>query len=125
MKPSDQVQWQGSVDSWLAQGCNSAGILVNPVNLAIMADTGVLPAGWYDFLIVMAGSATHFYEIVQHRNVANSASICNWYMPIFGGIPAILNINNRFVVAGERLRIVNINAAVGTYGITISWVRRA
>lgn len=125
MKPTDQAQWQGVVESWLAQGSNTGGVIVNPGLWTIMADTGQLVQGWYDFTLVMAGTPTHFYYLIQHRDAANAVTLHTWYIPVLAALPSMLPVNNWYMVTNERMRILMGVAAVGSYSATVWWIKRA
>lgn len=125
MKPSNQANWQGSVDSWLAQDAVSNGVVVNPGVFDQLADTGQLAAGWYDLIFNISGTPTHFYFIIHHRNAANDNALYFWYTPVFTGLPSILHVNNWRFANNERVLIVPGIITAGSYIGSVTWVRRA
>lgn len=123
MKPSDQARWQGSVDSWLAQGQVQV-VSVSPVAGTLMADTGALVSGWYDFTIILAATGDHYYADIQHRNAANSSSI-HWWRAIWGSYKNYpIPINNWYMAANERLRILVGSDSDDNLITNIHWVKR-
>lgn len=124
MKPSDQARWQGTVDSWLAQG-SICGYLENPNTNTVIADSGQLTAGWYDFNIILAGNGDHFYCNIEHRNAANDTILHRWGGVWKANIHNSIIINNWKMETNERLRAVVKYDSADKLFATIHWVRRA
>lgn len=124
MNPSDISRWQGSVDSWLAQGCTQ-GRLANPGDNYNLADTAGLVAGYYDFTIILASTGNHYFAEIQHRNAINDTTLNLWYG--VWGVYAVSSIfiNNWKIVANERLRVLVNSASDDTLTATIYWSIRA
>lgn len=80
---------------------------VAPAANAVQADTGALPAGTYDFIIVLMVSDTVAVGkglIVEHRNAANGATLA-----VLGGVsaPESITYTTRLTLAlNERVRVV-------------------
>lgn len=78
-----------------------------PAANAVQADTGALPAGTYDFIIVLCASDTVAVGkgmLVEHRNAANSATNA-----ILGAVdaPNAVTIETRLTLAlNERVRVI-------------------
>jgi hypothetical protein len=50
------------------------GVQTNPTTATVMADTGELPSGIYEVLVMCSASATARMQL-EHRNAANGASV--------------------------------------------------
>lgn len=80
---------------------------VAPAANAVQADTGALPAGTYDFIIVLMVSDTVAVGkglIVEHRNAANGATLA-----VLGGVsaPESITYTTRLTLAlNERVRVI-------------------
>lgn len=91
----------------------------NPIDSALMADTGALSAGSYEMLITIgASAAAHF--AVQRRNSANDGNVGD--VPIVYG-PAGQSGQYRFLFkleASERVRVIMDDALTGTAAVSIN-----
>ena len=83
---------------------------------ALLADTGALPAGLYDFMIhcavadaIIAGAGA----FIEHRNAANAATLKDLGGATAGGGASIFRIENYRIALNERIRIVGGSAAGG------------
>ena len=123
MLPTDIARWQGSVDSWLAQG-SVAGLETNAPTNTVIADSGQLAAGWYDFTVILAGDGDHYYANIEHRNSPNTAVLHRWVGVWKANIHNIIVINNWKMVIEERLRVVVKFVSNDKLLATIHWVRR-
>ncbi len=123
MKPSDQARWQGSVDSWLAQG-SVFDLVVNPLINSILIDTGQLAGGWYDIRILASGTVAYISLIAQHRNAANNDSLHVFFVGSGLAIPSHQNIINWKVENNERIRLFFATALTGTFTGSLHWVKR-
>lgn len=124
MKPSDISRWQGSVDSWLAQG-SVFQVVVNPLINAILVDTSQLTAGWYDMRVIATGTAAYPSLVIQHRNAANSASVHAFLIASGSPVAAYQNIINWKVEDNERVRLLFTTGLTGTFGGGVHWVKRS
>lgn len=124
MKPSDQARWQGTVDSWLAQG-NNDGILSTPADASVIADSGQLIAGWYDFKVLLTANCDHYRGLVTHRNAANSATLHTWHFMWSAYTNDMIIIDNWRMLVDERMRVVVAAVPSGVIGATVYWVRKA
>ena len=109
-------------NAWVSEGP------VTPVGAdEILADTGQLVAGVYDFSILanQAGAYTGFNKL-QHRNALNNASVMDH--PGFssyietGGAP--LAIKAYAMGTDERLRVVSGASCTSLTVVSIWWMRR-
>lgn len=126
MKPPDQARWQGSVNSWLAQGWATAGLLATPNANTIWCDTGQLVAGWYDFTILLSAALDYTPLVaLQHRNAANNANIGVHFFANIAFVNYIFNINNYRMATNERIRVLNtVDFNNACYG-SIIYTKRA
>lgn len=126
MKPSDQARWQGSVDSLLTQGWGSAGRLINPVNGTVLADTGALVAGYYDFIIFFACNTTiGMYLELQHRNSGNTVTLKFQNFAILANNSYEFYLNNYKVSPWERVRVMTTSTLGCAIQISIIHNQRA
>lgn len=123
MYPSDVSRWQGSVNSWLAQGCVSA-FKVNAPDNWIIVDTDMLARGWYDFTILLSGDEQQRYAYIEHRNTPNDGNVNVWITcwQSYNSQPVL--IKSWFMEANERLRVRNANPSDSTTIANIHWIRR-
>lgn len=124
MKPSDQAQWQVSVDSWLAQGC-VYGTVTDPVTGSTIADSGQLVAGYYNLKFLITSDTADTPVVILHRNAANNGNLYTGYLRSIIGIAPVISIPNWKVAENERIRIDKWGAALGFYSVTIWWTKRA
>lgn len=97
----------------------SEGETTNPLDSAVVADTGALNAGIYEFRIYIgATAAAHF--MVQRRNAANGANV--GVTPVFyaaagqtGCYPLTITLED-----GERVRVILDDALTGDCAVTIN-----
>lgn len=91
----------------------------NPVDDALVADTGALSVGNYDVIVTVgASAAAHF--AVQRRNAANGANV--------GDVPILYAAAGqsgqyRFyytLAEGERIRVIMDDALTGTVACSIN-----
>ena len=124
VKQSDSSLLKATVnDSWLAQGWVTEGISTTPAANEILADTGSLSAGNYDFNVHYSTTVDTFFEI-QHRNAANTATL--------GYRHCRLIINNSYdaflpnfkIASNERLRIIQGSAETDYVVADIYYTRR-
>ena len=124
VKQSDSSLLKTTVnDSWLEQGWVTEGISTTPAANEILADTGSLSAGNYDFNVHYSTTVDTFFEI-QHRNAANTATL--------GYRHCRLIINNSYdaflpnfkIASNERLRIIQGCAETDYVVADIYYTRR-
>ena len=98
----------------------SAGEQTNPVDEAVLADTGALNAGhYYGFATISASAAAQFR--IERRNAANSAAVGAAHLVY---VPAgdVRQIVFGFQLdASERIRVVMDDALTGTAGATLNY----
>jgi hypothetical protein len=81
------------------------GVKTNPTTATVMADTGVLPSGNYEVLVMASASATARFE-VQHRNAANDAAASDVApFRLSANAPAEFRAMY-FVNYGDRIRVM-------------------
>ena len=124
MKPSDQAQWQGVVESWLAQGVVD-NIATNPVAGALLSDCGQLAEGWYDFVIFLFADGDHYRGNVEHRNAANNATLYRWFVGWKAYDTISIEIPNWYIDTNERMRVTLTGDSDDVLGVTIQWTRKA
>lgn len=96
--------------------------LTNPLDNALVADTGELPAGVYEMRITLGSSAAADFA-VQRRNAANDANV--------GAVPIIKTPAGQSgqylftfkLETDERVRVTMDDALTGTASGTINWER--
>ena len=117
------------VDQTVAQNYEAGdwateGALASPGAGVLLADTGELPTGIYEFSIFIDSEVVAAVSI-EHRNAANTATLKGQYARISDNTRF-----NRLYIAGykmganERLRIVNGVAIVGGIQASIIYIRR-
>ena len=111
-------------DSWLLQG-NTACSLADPLDDAIVLDTGPLTEGYYDFMVSIGSNIDHNYWKTQHRNATNSADIGADRFVLKAYYQHTFHINNRYLAANERLRIEQRFDLTGRFYGSIWWTKRA
>lgn len=92
----------------------SAGALAAPAANTLLADTGALAVGIWDFLIVISDNDTGAQSriAVQRRNAANAANIWEQQFGVAGGIDKHIVWNvGLSIAAGERIRVITVAAA--------------
>ena len=106
----------------LANGWATEGSLVDPATDALLADTGGLDAGIYDFYIYIATSAAGMLTTLQHRNAANTANIKgqDFRSETYTGHCWIRGYS---IAASERLRVIHGGSA-GTVQVSIFHIKR-
>lgn len=112
------------VQNYEGGGWPCEGSIENPTTGTILADTGQLAAGIYDFLFMIDGTgAAPFF--LQHRNAANDADI-NYYVVhnSAAGLFLSLHVFGFKMAANERMRIAPANDLVGWYNGSIQYVWR-
>lgn len=90
----------------------------------LLADTGQLAAGIYDFTIMGNTHTLATSYLLQHRNAANGANLKQ--QRVFyskEAAPNMVIINSYKIDTNERLRAVS-NEAVNNVQCSIFWVRR-
>lgn len=100
-----------------AIGPESEGELTNPIDDALVADSGAVPyAGVYEVLLLVGASATAEFQ-VQRRNAANGANVGDTViLKAAAGQTAEYRLYINLDVS-ERIRIVMDDALTGTaYG---------
>lgn len=101
------------------------GIINNPTINLLLADTGQLAAGIYDFDVLFDAGMLSAGRL-QHRNAANSANIKEHMIVTAASLlhsPSY--IRGRKVAANERLRVICYANYTGLISVSIIWVRRA
>lgn len=123
----DFAQMVPIVESRLAGGWATEGMIVNPAADTLMADTGQLAAGVYDFDLWLynGGDAFESYHC-SHRNAANDANVKDHVntLPTIGQYAGPW-AKSYLIETNERFRVTNFNAVVGSVQASIFWVRRA
>lgn len=90
---------------------------------AVLADTGALPAGRYNFIIRLAQAdviAAGVGLFIEHRNAANGATVKDLGGLTPGGGGAEFEIDNYDLVANERVRVVGGSAASGAASLQVA-----
>lgn len=109
----------------LARGWASAGSTSNPGLYDVLADTGALAAGTYDFTLIFKAQSASKWRI-EHRNAANDTTI---YQQEIGLTTEILTYHIKLegwaLAANERMRIIAEAAFTGWCIHSIIYVRRA
>ncbi len=124
MKPSDQARWQGTVDSWLAQG--SVDATVNGVeDGTVIVDTGQLTVGWYDFRIFLTAENNCYRGYIEHRNAVNGANINRFVVSFAKGSGPVFPVLNWRIADNERIRVITLGVSADRYYGGIYWVKRA
>jgi len=103
-------------------GPYTEGEQTDPADDALMADTGALAAGNYEFVVTVGGSAAGDFA-VQRRNAANNANVGT---PVVIKGPAGQSGQYRYMTtleAGERVRIVMDDALEGTAAAALNGER--
>jgi hypothetical protein len=90
---------------------------------AVLADTGALPAGVYDFEVNAAVAdviAAGVGIFIEHRNAANGATLkdLGGTTPGGGGVVGY-KIRNYRLAANERVRLVGGSAAAGAASLSV------
>jgi len=124
MHPSDQARWQVSVNSWLDQDTVTAYNVTPAIN-EIGVDTGELPAGFYDFRVILGSTTVYSYFAIEHRNAANDANLHSVYVVGNAYKDSITPLLNWKVAGSERLRIRFNAASGGGFTLSIIYTRRA
>lgn len=98
---------------------SSAGVKINPAINTILADTGALAAGTYDFKVwvMFQDSAVLTNVEFQHRDAANAANV--WTQRLTAGNSAAVHVFEEFELAltfaqSERLRVIVSAATTAT-----------
>ena len=108
-----------------AGGWVTEGQLADPSAGDLLADTGQLAAGIYDFMIFHWASFTGARIDLEHRNAANDGTLAYQYLSL-----AVIDEMNIFPLLGlklatnERLRIVMLSAQTGYTQCSIQYVKR-
>lgn len=104
----------------------SNGVFNPAVVGTILADTGVLDAGLYDFMLLLfTHSTSDGWLDIEHRNAANDANVhahridMHYYHPTPAIYLPILKIS-----MGERLRGKVIAQSPSAVQLSIVWARR-
>lgn len=102
---------------------NAGAKATNPTTASVLADTGALVAGQYQFRVACGANAAAIFDI-QHRNAANDGNITNEVPIVF--TPA--NASGEFIfdfqiAASERVRVVPNANITGDAAVTIQWER--
>ena len=96
---------------------------------ALLADTGQLEAGTYDFIIqkyIRSEVEARVSIIkVEHRNAANDTTIQEQELALYSyAEQGFMPINGYTIGANERLRVSNLLSVTHQVGASIFWVRR-
>jgi hypothetical protein len=89
---------------------------------AVLADTGALPAGVYDFEVNMALAdvlAAGVGIFIEHRNAANAATLKDLGGVTPGASLSGYKIRNYRLAANERVRLVGGSAAAGAASLAV------
>lgn len=105
-------------------GWATAGYLTTPGIGTIMADTGQLAAGIYDFTIMLYCFSVSAYTLLSHRNAANNADLKYQVIGTPSETTVSWPINSYKIAANERLVIRVVAAYTGNGQGSIIWVRR-
>ena len=111
----------------LANGWATEGPLTPAGADVLMADTGQLAAGIYDFTIIghSAGAFDAWYQL-QHRNAADAANIKEHakFLPSYERFASPLFWSGYSMALNERLRIVSSGGTVNETQFSIWFIRR-
>jgi hypothetical protein len=102
----------------------TGGLLIAPLALTVLADTGQLQAGAYSLNVQMMVREANFFAF-QWRDAANTASLWDHRFLTVLETPNLsfgvrLNIENN----NERFRVLNINAGAGGIEYQVSLLAR-
>lgn len=105
------------------------GEIASPGANAVLADTGVLVAGNYNALVMVAGDQAAAWGMdfrLQRRDAANAASIWSQLFQLTNNSPAFVVLSFTFTArVNERLRVITANAAtVGTTCQASIWLQQ-
>lgn len=107
----------------------SAGVQVAAPSNTVHADTGQLPVGTFNLLIngpISESSGALRWEL-QHRNATNTANLMIWSFLVVGSATEMVmqTVSLGYdVAAGERLRILNVDAmAAGKKSVATIFAR--
>lgn len=92
----------------------SEGRLTAPAINTVLADTGELTEGTWDFLVLISFSSAVLMNVdIQHRNSGNTANVWAHSVMLGGASGDVLNYQfslGKTVAGSERLRVLNLIA---------------
>lgn len=91
---------------------------------AVVADTGQLAAGIYDFYVLLYIPNIAAYTLLQHRNAANDASLKEQTLGGHSEVTVEWSFLGYKMAVNERLRMIAKIGWTGTGKGSIFWVKR-
>ena len=124
MKLDDLALARISIHGFIKQTIAGGVDQTDPLTGSLLADTGQLDAGLYNWYYRIWGTDNYNGCEVQHRNAANSANV----MRLKQGAP-IRSIRGSWfdgywIANNERLRVQVTEDMIGVFGATIIAIRR-
>lgn len=101
------------------------GVKTDPNATTLLADTGQLAEGIYDFTILINSgqvSARHFE--LEHRNATNDANLKQQELGVGQYFAVPINIYGYELATNQRLRVVVRTNFTGTVQASIIWAKR-
>lgn len=99
------------------------GVLSNPAVNALLADTGQLEAGNWEFVVWLSAGVIDISQIVdlEHRNALNSSANWEHHLPL--GFPQPVIRWSELVLQDERIRLRNLTTSSAVNYSGIIWRR--
>jgi hypothetical protein len=104
-------------------GWATQGLIHNPSSGDVLADTGQLGTGVYDFDVYVTCNTANTWLILQHRNAANDDNVAQTYMILGQYSNVIVPLHNYVMVAYQRIRVIASATAPEYMQVNITYRR--